>query len=158
MLKQSAAAISQWKGFDEAIDRWLDERHELIVLLSKFAENHDFKGADEKTIGQVQAFTTLLIDYISAGHFEFYNRLIEEGQEYNDASAVAAAPALLEAIDTSTQAALDFNEKYQSPQSLEDLAGDLSDLAEKLVDRFDAEDQLIQTLHGNHIAEDQTGA
>jgi regulator of sigma D len=151
MLKRSTDAIAKWKGFDNAIDRWLDERHQLIVKLSEFASDRDLSGNGSPA--RIQDFLSLLIDYVSAGHFEFYQRLLEEGTEFEDTAAVAAAEKLLKTIDQSTQSALDFNEKYDAAAPLNSFADDLSELAEGLVQRFAAEDQMISTLHRAHLAQ-----
>ena len=151
MLKRSSDAIAKWKGFDDAIDRWLDERHLLIIQLSDFADHQDFSNPSPQIKGKIQTFTALLIDYISAGHFKFYQRLVDEGMEFGDLDAATTAAPLLEAIDLSTQSTLDFNEKYEQLSNLSDYASDLSNLAESLVNRFDAEDQMINTLHKAHL-------
>lgn len=152
MLNKSSDAIQRWKGFDQAIDRWLDERHELIVLLSEFATRQDLSHTTPQLTDKLQAFISLLIDYISAGHFEFYQQLIEEGREYQDAEAVETGVRLLKIIDVSTQQALEFEAMYGPCSPLTDLSSDLSDLAETLASRFTAEDQMISILHDAHLA------
>ncbi|KJS04060.1 MAG: hypothetical protein VR73_15315 [Gammaproteobacteria bacterium BRH_c0] len=152
MLDQSSDALQRWKGFDQAIDRWLDERHELIVLLSNFAASRDLSHRTPQLTDRLQAFISLLIDYISAGHFEFYQQLIEEGREYQDTGAVATGVRLLKIIDASTQQALEFESRYDQSAPLTDLAADLSELAETLASRFTAEDQMISILHDAHLA------
>lgn len=151
MLQQSHDALERWKGFDKAIDRWLDERHELIVLLSEFAAHHDFDDDDGDIKRRIDHFQTLLIDYVSAGHFEFYQRLIDEGVEYDEKDSVEKANELLEQIEASTQSALDFNDKYEYLDDLADMGRDLSRLAEALVSRFQAEDEMIDSLHRAHV-------
>ena len=151
MLRRSASALEKWKGFDKAIDRWLDERHHLIIQLTDFAADHDFKESTPEVEEKLKAFASLLIDYISAGHFEIYNRLIEEGEEFDDTEALLNTAPLLESIDQSTEEALKFNEKYDDLANLSSCANDLSLLAEALAVRFDAEDQMINSLHDAHL-------
>ena len=153
MLTRSAQAITKWKGFDEAIDRWLEERHELIVQLSDFAANHDFEKPTAEVEEKLAKFIALLIDYVSAGHFEFYQQLVAEGREFEDLEAVENSKALLDTIDESTQRALDFHEKYEHLDDLAQCATDISALAEDLVVRFDAEDQMINSLHKGHLGQ-----
>ncbi|MDY0068421.1 MAG: Rsd/AlgQ family anti-sigma factor [Porticoccaceae bacterium] len=152
MLNQSQQALQRWKGFDEAIDRWLEERHQLIVLLSDFATRRDFDVHHPQLARRLAAFRSLLIDYISAGHFEFYQRLLDEGREFHDEQAVALGGKLLLAIEGSTQLALAFDEKYDAGGGFAELEQDLSALAESLVARFGAEDQMIRVLHDAHLA------
>lgn len=152
MLKRSTEALQRWKGFDQAIDRWLEQRHELIVLLSEFAARQDFDQAGLQLGGKLQTFRSLLIDYVSAGHFEFYRGLIAEGLEFDDHQAVELGSRLMASIEDSTQKALGFDEKYESCATTADLAADLSTLAEALASRFADEDQMISTLHDVHLA------
>lgn len=153
MLNQSKDALKRWQGFDQAIDRWLKERHQLIILLTDFAAHPNFENSQVKTIGKLRAFNTLLIDYISAGHFEFYQRLIEEGEEYNDTKSLYYSKKVLASIDSSTGIALEFTEKYENPDfhGLSQLQEDLSTLAESLESRFAGEDKLIGLLHRAHL-------
>ena len=151
MLRRSSQAIEKWKGFDKAIDRWLDERHHLILQLSEFAADHDFEQVSPQVTEKIHGFTSLLIDYISAGHFEFYQQLVAEGREFGDEDAVTNSRPLLEAIDISTEQALAFNEKYEDLSEVSEFADDLSSLAETLVTRFDAEDEMIARLHRAHV-------
>lgn len=152
MLNKSSDALQRWKGFDQAIDRWLDERHEVIIMLSAFADRHDLSHATPQLGDKLQVFIALLIDYISAGHFEFYQQLLEEGREYQDAGAVETGVRLLNIINISTQQALEFEAKYGPSAELTELSADLSDLAENLASRFIAEDQMISVLHDAHLA------
>ena len=151
MLNKSANALERWKGFDQAIDRWLEERHDLIVKLSEFAHLRDNHVSEDARRGMVRSFTRLLIDYISAGNFEFYHRLMEEGRDNHNDQAVQKAARLRPVIDATTEQALQFNEKYGQPANLDNLPDDLSELAEQLVALFDAEDWMISHLHSEQI-------
>jgi regulator of sigma D len=61
---------------------------------------------------------------------------------------------ILPLIQQSTELALDFNDQYSSEEmcekNLENLARDLNQLGEKMVERFDLEDRLINDLHSCH--------
>ena len=151
MLKRSEEALRRWKGVDEAIDRWLDERHQLIVLLNEFAIHADNPAADDWYREKLADFSSILIDYVSAGHFEFYQRLFEEGMEFEDRENVRQAVKLMELIEPSTEVALAFNDKYGTPSNLDRLRDDLSLLGEQLETRFEAEDWMISTLHAIHV-------
>ncbi len=151
MLNRSQEALRQWKGFDEAIDRWLEERHDLIVLLADFASHRPFHSGDHRLLDKIDSFTSLLIDYVSAGHFEFYQRLIDEGRDFGDHASVNRAGELLTRIEESTRVALDFNDRHGEKPDLETFPDDLSRLAEALEERFESEDWLISTLHMVHM-------
>ncbi len=152
MLRLSNEALKRWKGFDQAIDRWLEERHQLIVQLTDFASDHDFRDNDPQLIRRLGSFRAILIDYVSAGHFEFFQKLLEEGREFNDETGIQLGAKLLQVIEPSTVKALDFDEKYEKSPGVSRLAADLSELGEALATRFIAEDQMISVLHDAHQA------
>lgn len=151
MLKRSEEALRRWKGVDSAIDRWLDDRHQLIVLLNDFALREEIAPQDDWYKDKLAEFSAILIDYISAGHFEFYQRLFEEGMEFEDRDNIRQALNLMTLIETSTEVALAFNDKYNQPGDMGKLRDDLSLLGEQLETRFEAEDWMISTLHAIHM-------
>lgn len=67
--------------------------------------------------------------------------------------AFERAKSLIVTIDDTTETILDFNDKYQATADLTSLAADLSQLAETLAARFEAEDRMIAVLHRAHSAE-----
>ena len=99
---------------------------------------------------QIQAFCQILMDYISAGHFEVYDQLIKEGRDFGDKDALKAAAKPYTAIDTTTEKLLDFNDKYQETDDMSSLAADLSSTGQQLASRFEAEDEMISILHDSH--------
>ncbi|MFC6977385.1 Rsd/AlgQ family anti-sigma factor [Microbulbifer taiwanensis] len=92
----------------------------------------------------------LLVDYVSAGHFEVYEQLIREGQAFDDKQGLEQARQLYKDIDKTTDIAVDFNDKYQETDDLSSLVSDLSQLGEALESRFSSEDQMIALLHTAH--------
>ncbi len=63
------------------------------------------------------------------------------------------ADSLYPKIANSTDMALEFNDKYAEAESStlsKNFDRDLSMLGQALVERFDFEDELIQTLHNKH--------
>ncbi len=149
MLENCQSAQEKWGGVSEIIDRWLKERQELLVLycnLSDIASEHDKveRGNELKRLCQI------MVDYVSAGHFEVYNQLLEEGREFNDTDGLRTASQLYKEIDKTTEFVLDFNDKYQETDDLETIETDLSRLGETLVNRFESEDRMIEVLHTAH--------
>ena len=94
-----------------------------------------------------------LVDYVSAGHFEVYDQLVREAEAAND-NSVKHAEELYPKLHTTTQVALDFNDKYSTEENWEnnqsDFQEDLSKLGEELSHRFEMEDQLISEMHSCH--------
>ncbi len=149
MLENCKTAKERWGGVSEIIDRWLEERQEMLVqycALSGLSEDLSDVQRGEK----LRSFCQILVDYVSAGHFEVYDQLIKEGREFDDADALQEASKLYDVVDKTTEKLLDFNDKYLETDDLTALSPDLSQLGEALEIRFSAEDRLIAVLHTAH--------
>jgi regulator of sigma D len=149
MLENCKTAKERWGGVSEIIDRWLEERQAMLVqycALSGLDQNlSDLQRGDK-----LRSFCQILVDYVSAGHFEVYDQLIKEGREFDDAEALQEASKLYNTIDTTTERLLDFNDKYLETDDISSLTSDLSLLGEALEVRFSSEDRLISVLHTSH--------
>lgn len=149
MLENCKSAKERWGGVNEMIDRWLEERQAMLVqycALSGLDQNLSDLQRGEK----LRSFCQILVDYVSAGHFEVYDQLIKEGREFDDAEALQEAGKLYDTIDTTTERLLDFNDKYLETDDVSSLSTDLSHLGEALEVRFSTEDRLISVLHTSH--------
>nr|WP_163503892.1 sigma D regulator [Halomonas socia] len=153
MLEDCKTALERWGGVHRLIDRWLDQRRELLVSFVELQEACDVE-LEAVTKAQVDTFSELLMDYISAGHFEIYPQLREEASAFNDDEALMIAERLLERLDMSTELVLSFDADYASPvkcqHNLSLLPAWLDRLAKGLTERFALEDQLIGRLHAAH--------
>ncbi|RCV91823.1 sigma D regulator [Billgrantia montanilacus] len=153
MLEDCKSARERWGGVHQLIDRWLDERRELLVSFIELKEACDTEiEAVSKT--QIDRFSELLMDYISAGHFEIYPQLREEALAFEDQAALGIAAQLLERLEMSTELVLAFDADYSTPvrcqHFLPRLPAWLDRLAKGLTERFALEDQLISRLHAAH--------
>lgn len=154
MLEDCKNAQERWGGVHRLIDRWLDERRELLVSFVDLKEACD---AELEAVDKVQVdrFSELLMDYISAGHFEVYPQLKEEARAFEDHEALGIADKLLERLDMSTELMLAFDADYATPvrcrHYLPRLPAWLDRLASGLTERFALEDQLIARLHAAHM-------
>jgi regulator of sigma D len=146
MLENCQSAKERWGGVNDIIDRWLQERQDLLVTYCSLSEQLESDDACQK----VQKLCQILVDYVSAGHFEVYDQLIKEGREFNDEAALKEANELFSKIDITTEFALDFNDKYQETDDLETISADSSKLGEMLESRFETEDRMIEVLHVSH--------
>ena len=127
---------------DAVIHNWLLDRQELIRQLAAIASAGPSASID--------AFRDVLVDYISAGHFEVFMQLEAEAKAF-DLSGIQLLNALYPYIQQSTDAALVFNEHFNvmahSEAQAALLRSELSELGELLTDRFQLEDQLIDFVH-----------
>ncbi len=153
MLESCKTAKERWGGVHGLIDRWLNERQELLVLYCAIKGLKPYSPRETPLSVKVQAFCQVMMDYCSAGHFEVYEQLTLEAQEFNDGGLDLAKKHYprLEAI---TEKCVEFNDSYDTAEhcleKMTDLNNDLSKLGELLEERFLLEDELIETLHNAH--------
>lgn len=130
---------------DVLVRRWLQERQALIVQMLALGDERDSAPLPQR----VQAFCEVLMDYVSAGHFEVYDELLAEA-ESRGSRHLAHGQSLLQQMQGSTDAAIRFNDIYEDPDDtdlLESLSHELSELGMALEDRFASEDRMIALLH-----------
>jgi len=154
MLTQLEKAQQEWGGSHSVIDSWLEERQELLVLYCKLVGLPPFDRNEQALPEQahIQKFCQILMDYLSAGHFEIYND-IAKACETKGKESLALAQQLYPKISASTDIALSFNDKYaetKQDSTLPDFDTELSKLGEILEQRFEYEDELIDNLYSNH--------
>ena len=150
MLENCKSAKERWGGVSEIIDRWLQERQDMLVQFCDLSEGLDFELNEVEAGHKLSKLCQIMMDYVSAGHFEVYEQLIKESQELNDTDALKQADILFDKIDKTTDAVLDFNDKYQETDDLSTINADLSRIGENLATRFEIEDQMIDVLHTSH--------
>ncbi len=154
MLTRLEKAQQKWGGSHSVIDKWLAERQELLVMYCALA-GFNGKGRNDHAlpeVAQIQGFCQILMDYLSAGHFEIYDDIAKQCQQKGPQS-IELAKSLYPRISETTDLALEFNDKY-TELAADDLMAefdrDLSTLGEALELRFELEDELIDNLYSNH--------
>ncbi|WP_299594038.1 sigma D regulator [uncultured Microbulbifer sp.] len=150
MLENCKNAQERWGGVSQIIDRWLHSRQALLVSFCQLSEKKVIADSDKEAETSVRLLCQQLVDYVSAGHFEVYDQLIQEGQAFGDTEGLQQAKSLYREIDGTTDVAVDFNDKYLETDDLGSLQKDLSELGVALETRFAAEDRMIDTLHTAH--------
>jgi regulator of sigma D len=149
MLNDCKSAQERWGGVSEIIDRWLTERKELLVDYCELS-NAVTEQQPVEFGSMLSKLCQIMVDYVSAGHFEIYDQLIQEAKDFDDAAGLRAGKDFYKTIDSTTEDILDFNDKYQETDDLEALSADLSKIGELLATRFEAEDSMIEILHVAH--------
>ncbi len=139
----------RWLNVNELVERWLAERQAVIVQFCALSGVHLQSPQRGANTARLQRFCQLLLDYVSAGHFEIYYELVREAEEFRDGS-VETANQLLPLVTATTETLLDFNDRYVDGRPNPELAQRLSRLGETLAERFELEDQLIAALHTCH--------
>jgi regulator of sigma D len=128
------------------INDLVESRTDALSLYSELASQQPFKP-EHDTQRLLQSFCESLIDYTASAHFQLY-RHIDEDRERR-LSVKEVADQIYPSISKITQNILDFNDKYDCEDhcgDFNDLADDLSLIGEKLADRIELEDRLIEVL------------
>jgi len=124
------------------------ERTEMLVLFCRVAGLEPFSEVTNRksAASALQQFCQVMVDYIAAGHFSLYERIVN-GTERRKTIA-DLAEKLYPRISETTEVALDFNDKYDCEESeiSPDLGNDLSRLGEELAVRVELEDQLLSAM------------
>jgi regulator of sigma D len=125
----------------QLINSIIIERKQLLALLFQAT---NINTPDKEFLDE---FCQILVDYIAAGHFILYDRILEKKERRK--TIIELAEKNYTEIEKYTQVALDFNEKYSADQDDLDgkkLKNDISILGEALTARIELEDQLISSL------------
>lgn len=135
-------------GSQELVQKLISERTEMLVLYCRLA-GLDTKGERRHTpaVKLLQEFCEVMVDYLAAGHFSLYERIVNGNERRLPFFKLAGQ--LYPRIAETTQAALDFNDKYDGKNGLElsmSFDDDLSQLGELLANRIEMEDRLLKVV------------
>lgn len=147
MLESCQNAQERWGGVHLLIDRWLQERKQLVETYVAINGTAQAPSADT-----LQHFCEILVDYVSAGHFEVYEQLTNEAKAFGDERGLELAKQIYPRIEVITEAALAFNDRCDGGDCRDSLAllDELKRLGQLLHERFELEDCLIEVLHNAH--------
>ena len=145
---EAATPADRRAGSRELVRKLLSERTEMFVLYCRLAGLAPYQGSKPKANGVhelLQEFCQVLVDYIAAGHFSLYERIVSGTERRKELAEIAAQ--LYPKIAETTEAALAFNDKYDTDERFE-LSGafheSLSNLGEQLALRIELEDKLLK--------------
>lgn len=153
MLNQLESLTERVRGSNKLVDRWLHVRKHLLVayynLVGIKPGKESFMRLNEKALDD---FCQSLVDYLSDGHFNIYERIIREMEGTTPYLAASKLYPLLEAntqqimdyYDSTLENAIDHNNYLEFQQAL-------SDLGEALEERFTLEDKLIALVLDNDV-------
>ena len=132
--------------YTQLIAELKNQRQEVLSLYCNFAELKPF-SANDAVRSLLTRFSQILVDYVSLGHFGVYERLLA-GTERRS-RMLSVAKEIYPEFSATTDAAISFNEKYDTAEKIdviEDLEQDLSALGESLAKRIDLEDRLCEVM------------
>ena len=153
MLNQLESLTERVRGSNKLVDRWLHVRKHLLVayynLVGIKPGKESFMRLNEQALDD---FCQSLVDYLSDGHFNIYERIIREMEGTTPYLAASKLYPLLEAntqqimdyYDSTLENAIDHDNYLEFQQAL-------SDLGEALEERFTLEDRLIALVLDNGL-------
>ena len=148
MLESCRNAQERWGGVHQLIDRWLRDRQELIQAFDSLS------GPQAPAVNGegLENFCQRLVDYVSAGHFEVYEQLMDEAKAFGDARGLELAKQIYPRIEAITEVALAFNDRCDNGDCRDAacINAELKRLGQLLHERFELEDCLIEGLHNAH--------
>ncbi len=152
MLDTQTNKIDDIDNKSEAVSNWLAERSQVIVMYCRLSGFRNQTKLPENE--QINGFCDVLIDYVSAGHFEVYQQIANDC-EISGPTSLQLLNRLYPDISKTTDIVVDFNEKYSKmmandSEMMTRFDQDLSILGEAIAKRVDLEDNLIETLRTNH--------
>lgn len=157
MLESCQNAQERWGGVNLLVDRWLQDRRELIEAYDALGDTPEALAAD---VNALQKFCEILVDYVSAGHFEVYEQLSNEAKAFNDERGLELADTIYPRLDVITKFALAFNDRCDKGDCSDCsvVASEFNKLGCLLHERFELEDCLIEVLHNSRKEEIATQA
>lgn len=153
MLNQLESLTERVGGSNKLVDRWLHVRKHLLVayynLVGIKPGKESYMRLNEKALDD---FCQSLVDYLSDGHFNIYERIIREMEGTSPFLAATKLYPLLEAntqqimdyYDSTLENAIDHDNYLEFQQAL-------SDLGEAMEERFTLEDRLIALVLDNNL-------
>lgn len=130
----------------EMVEKLVAERTEMLALYCKVAGLEPYH--ENKPVKALKEFCQVIVDYVAAGHFALYERIIE-GKERRK-QLFKLAEELYPQIAEVSESVVSFSDKYdseESEQELDTLSSDLSRLGEQIANRIELEDRLISRLY-----------
>ena len=116
MPHRNSDPSQQFAAVEDLLTRWLRERRELLGKYTQIAVALDATLEPEKLMAYQRALCGLLVDYVSAGHFEVFHELLNEGESFPDGSG-ALAHQLIPTIRDTTEVIMAYEEKYGSGEA-----------------------------------------
>lgn len=153
MLNQLESLTERVRGSNKLVDRWLHVRKHLLVayynLVGIKPGKESFMRLNEKSLDD---FCQGLVDYLSDGHFNIYERII---REMEGTTPYLAASKLYPLLEANTQQIMDYYdstlENAIDHDNYLEFQRALSNLGEALEERFTLEDKLIALALDNGL-------
>ena len=84
----------QFQAVDDLLQRWLKERRTLLTRYTEIVVVNDSAIPDAALVQRQKDLCSVLVDYVSAGHFEVFHELLNEAESFADGSGTLAATVM----------------------------------------------------------------
>lgn len=153
MLNQLQSLTELVGGNNALIDQWLQARKQLLIAYYHLVGIKPNKGAysrlDEKALDN---FHQNLVDYLSAGHFHAYERILQKASALSEHKLSQSAKIDF-ALQNNTQKIMDFYDGHLATSVDHDncmaFQQALSSIGEALEEHFTLEDKMIRLVCAN---------
>lgn len=153
MLNRLESLTERVGGSNELVDQWLYARKHLLVayynLVGMKPNKEAHSALNEKALDN---FCHNLVEYLSAGHFNIYERIFSEME---GTSPHLAATKIYPQLKTNTQQIMNFYdtnlENAIDDDNVLEFQDALSGIGEALEVRFSLEDKLIELAYKHHL-------
>lgn len=152
MLDKLKCKEAIYLGVENIVQHWLKSRQELIIQFCEFSQA-EWSNSEENA-EKIALFCQALMDYVSTGHFEVYDQLLNEAKAFDDTLSVTTQEIHAK-LTLNASELVKFNDIFASKEvmTLSKTKQLLCQIGEMLDKRFLLEDQLIQILHKSHESE-----
>lgn len=139
------------------VEQWLKSRQSLMVEFFQFSQLPKSLTPSLDDLLSIKSFCANLVDYVSAGHFEIYEKLTNEAKIFGDRH-LGLFDSIYPDIAETTQSLISFDSEFDSSKSLPtpQIKQFLSQIGVVLEKRFFLEDQMIKLFHQSHESEIKT--
>ena len=86
MLDDCKDNRERWQAVEGLLQSWLKERRDVLVKYTTIAAILESRADRPPLEFGLQGLCQVLVDYVSAGHFEIFHELIREAEAFADGS------------------------------------------------------------------------
>ena len=90
MSTLSSAAKERRRGSQDLVAKLVTERTEMLATFCRLAGIEPYSVHDKSVQTLLQEFCQILVDYVAAGHFAVYERILEGKERRQEVANIAA--------------------------------------------------------------------
>ncbi len=148
MLNRLDKTRQELAGKSSAIDAWLSARQDLLIQYVSLISQRSGCQKCLPPCTDVRNFCQSLVDYVSAGHFEIYQNVVD-AMEQASGRSLSLVNRIVPRLEQNTAELMQFIDTFcevQDAELLLTLDAELNQLGPQLEERFRLEDRLVKAL------------